>query len=1781
MIAPETQILSQAYQELRTLFKNEKNEIILAKRQADGEHVVLKQSQLLNGNIVRASKLAHEYETLKSLKHLAIPAVYDLLYDGVVVTLVQEYVDGSDLRKLVFERKLYPKEVLEIGIQLAEALQYLHLHEIIHKDINPSNIMLDQQGRLKLLDFGISSNLQSETNDLLNLEQIEGTLAYIAPEQTGRTTYSVTKSCDFYSCGILLYELLSGKPPFDSVDPLEVIHFHLSRKPLPVSAVVEDMPDGFEQIIFKLLEKNPDDRYRNAAALKEDLELVLLHAKKGKMLADFKPGASDFVEHYKQSQKLYGREAEINQLMDIYHHRLAEIQSVLVLVGGYSGVGKSALIRHIKFPIIQAGGTFISGKFDQFKKDIPYYAFIESFREFIQNLLSEPEAKIEYWRDRVTSVLGDNAGLITEVIPLLSKILARQVEVPKLQPAEQENRFNAVLLDFIYAFSSPEHPLVIFLDDLQWADLPSLNLVKRVLENPRHDQILLLGAYRDNEVDKGHPLMITLKQLQGSDSKVRTISLNPLDQETTCRITADSFGMAMAKAEKLGIHVHTKTKGNPFFIHGFLKSLYDRRLVRKDPKEGWSWQQKKIDKLAYTDNVIDLMTEGLTVLPENTRNVLKYASVLGNTFQLSDLANSTERSQAQVYFDLVPAVKEGYLHTGNKHYRTFALSSVRMTPELEQELNAQSPSFSFTHDKVQQAAYNLITEDELALLHLAIGRLLLQSRTEIQIEEDIFELLNHFVISCHLIEDKQEKNRVICLCLLAARKAKESISYGLAVNFLRTARSLLDSFSWVQNYDNTFQVYFELGTCEYLNGDPDLAEQYFKEVLGYARTNFEKLNVYYMHSSLYLKIGNTRESLRLGLEAAKLYGIRFPKSEVGRQLSSLYTLGKYLVLIHTKYRDRQKLAELPDCTDEEMIALNTFMIDLSTSAYQENRFLMMLSVFQVITLYLKHGFSNACGWGFSGFAVLVLEVLKLQKLGFSIWEITEKLNRRTKSPLVKWRLSYTIYCFYAHWRYPRREVLDQIPEVLKGCVMNGDNIFTGYTVALSLRYRLALGDQLETLLDESGDHLGLIRNEKGGGDFFYSLYQLAKALAGKTENGSWDDESFNSEAFGQRLMAEGNRTKIGFYQSSKCFLLYFQGRKKEALEQSRVVLDFAENNLGDIIISENSFYIALIISACYSDMNKKERSKYRKEFKTHLKNFKYWRNGNEQNFNQHLELLQAEWYAMEGSVGKALQYYEKAIATAQRNQFKHVVAIASECAGNMCEAAGLCAQKEMYFRKAREAFRAWGAVLKCWQLEERFPELVVETNKPRLSHLVGTATSTGTSSKSALDLASVLKASQSIASEVKYEGLLKKLMHITIENAGAERGCLLLMRDNQLYVEAIGQSGKAGIEILPGTPIAEKELVPFSVVNFCRRTEESVVIDDALQEERFRSDPYIQQHKIASIMCVPITALGKLSGLIYLENSLLKGVFSNDRIELLQMLSGQIGISIENTRLYENLEEKVRERTREIEKTIAELKATQSQLIQSEKMASLGELTAGIAHEIQNPLNFVNNFAEVSVDLLEEMQDEMAQKNYDEVGEITNDLKQNLEKINHHGSRAASIVRGMLEHSRIDDQNKQATDINKLGEEYLRLAYHGLRAKDKSFNAELKTEFDVSIGKVEVIAQDLGRVLLNLFNNAFYAVNARKALEGPEYKPMVSLKTIALENQIEIRVGDNGTGIPDKALEKIFQPFFTTKPTGQGTGLGLSLSYDIITKGHKGELKVNTAPNAGTEFIIILPTNER
>ncbi len=1529
---------------LANIYKDESHEIIKALRASDGQTVVLKISRPLNNDILKISKLSHEYNTLKKLDHDGIIKVINLYSKLKSVCIVEEFFDGEPLKARIFRQPLTLREFFSIALQLTDILTYIHANGYVHKDINTNNILISATNKIKLIDFGISTNFMNEEHEIMLPDKIEGTLTYVSPEQTGRTSYTITPASDLYSMGIVFYEMLSGKPPFDSADALEVIHFHLSRVPASLKKIMPSIPAGLDQVISDLLEKIPDDRYQSAVGVKHDLKVLESQVNDGKQANYFKTKSKDRAGKFRKTQRLYGRESEINKLLECYNE-LHHSKSMLVLVAGYSGVGKSAVVKQLQRPVTEKSGLFISGKFDQFKKNIPYFAFIEAFDTILKNILAESEEKIIEWKDKILATLGANAVLINEVIPSLEFIVGKLPPSEKLSPAEQEYRFRLVLLDFIYCFTSVEHPLVIFLDDLQWTDLPSLNLLERILTFRRTvGEVLIVGAYRNNEVNELHPLSLSIQQIKKENVQVQEIEILPLDRTTTIQIVADSFGMAIDTAKELGEHVYKKTQGNPFFINRFLQSLYENKHVYLDDDDQWQWEQSIIEGLSYSDNVIDLMARELKALPPITSEILKYAAVLGNTFNLGSMALIIGKTQNEIFQSLQPALNTGYLLSIDLKYRTFSLFNEGINENFESESENLAISFRFLHDRVQQAAYALISDHERSKIHLVTARIINEKTTPEKFNDHLFEIASHYAQCLDRVVDQDERKLVAELFLKAGEKAKDSTSYDVAIKYLASAIDLLPHLSWQTDYALTFNLHAALSESESLNGNHTRAEQLFEQILQYTRTNLEKLKIYYVHAALYLKMGNTSKSLALGRDAMKLYNIHFPESEIAIQAKATYDIAKYLLLFSTKYKNKEKLYNLPDCTDPEIIAINQFLIDIATSAYQVNQNLMVIVVLRIIDHYLKFGFTDASGWGFSGFSVIAYSGLGLSRRGFDLWDITRKLHQRTKSTVIKTKLDYTVNAFYTQWKYPLTENLGQILENVRSCLMNGDPNFAGYAISLYFWKKVSGGHRLTDALDSASEYIEYLQNNKidGGINFITPSVQFVTSLIGKTNVvGEWDSDDFKEEIFLKKITEINNKTNIGFYYNNKLPYYYFFGKHEEGLMWADRGDGHQVFILGHYFLSDWYFYYSLLISSRFDTFNATQKRKYKKILYRHIKWFKHWIKGCSENFEQQLYILQAEESIMYGHIDQAIVLYEKASAAATLHGFTHIAAIANERASILLAKAGAIKQSNYYLKDAFDLYDQWAAYGKCKQMMMARPDLFND-------RMINTSGATRTNlSIAALDYGSLIKASHSISSKIKLDELVKRLMNVLLENAGAQRGVLLIPKSNELHLVAEGFAGPDNIQTNISIPLSQYDKVPHAMINYCWRTLEIKSSNNALLDEGYRNDKYVQKYMIKSMISLPLTNKGNRVGLIYLENQLLEGVFTLNKLEVLNMLAGQIGISIDNALLYENLESKVNERTHDLEqqKQIAESRtneAIQQKLIADEARSKSDTLLLNI-----------------------------------------------------------------------------------------------------------------------------------------------------------------------------------------------------------------------------------------------
>lgn len=1801
------------YQLFKPIYEGFKTVIYQAERYSDNTPVIIKTLKAEYPTLEEIARLRHEYQILHSLNIPGIIKPIELKPYEHGLALILEDFGGQPLKQYINSQKTNLINFLQIASQLAQSLGELHQNQIIHKDIKPQNILIKPETRqIKLIDFSIATRLEKENPTISNPNYIEGTLAYMSPEQTGRMNRSIDYRTDFYSLGITFYEMLAGQLPFNSNDPMELVHCHIAKQPKSLNQLNPEIPKAVVDIVMKLLAKTAEDRYQSARGLLADLEECLKQLEESGQIKDFTAGKLDRFGQFLIPQKLYGRETEVATLMAAFE-RVAVGSTEMMLVSGYSGIGKTCVVQEVHKPIVRQRGYFIAGKFDQFKKNIPYAALIQAFRELIRQLLTENSENIEIWKEQLVEALGQNGRVIIDVIPEVKLIMGEQPEVPQLGPTESQNRFNRVYKQFIHVFTKPEHPLVLFLDDLQWADSASLKLLQLLITDTDSEYLLLIGAYRDNEVSPTHPTIQTIEEIEKTGAVVNNIVLQALDISNVRQLVADTL-QGDNNSIKLADLLFNKTQGNPFFLTQLFKTLHSEELLKFDfIKTCLQWDIKQIQSLGIADyNVVELVARNIQKLPEVTQKILQLAACIGNRFNLDVCAIVNEKSPLETADDLWSALQAGLILPLSNDYKIpLAFQSEKQGTLLFDESRV---GYKFLHDRVQQAAYSMIPENQKKATHLKIGKLLLHQYAETSLEENIFDIVNQLNIGVEFIGQQSEKYELANFNLIAGRKAKAATAYEAASRYLNAGLELLSDSSWQSHYELTRDIYIETLEIEYLNINFEHAQHLSKIILSQSKNLLEKVQVNELKIPFHLQQNQPQLSLELSLQTLQLLGAFLPKKpkKINILLEFIYTK-----LIIAK-QPIPSLATLPLMTDSYKLAAMRILMNAVPAAFMANPALFPLIVFKMVSLSIKYGNSPLSAYGYASYALLMCGPLGDIDSGYKFGQLALKLVEIEKVQ-IKTKILFLINIFVKPWKEPVKDTLPELIEGFQSGISTGDIEYACYIASAYCQYVLWSGEHLQSVSSAQDKYIFYLKRNKQEVNLEVSQIwnQFACNLMGCNEIPySLKGRSFDETVRLSILESTNNKTLLANVYLSKLILLYLFKDYWGAVEVAKLVEECQESISGQVNIAQHNFYYSLALLAHYPATTKTEQKQYLKKVATHQKQMKTWAHHAPMNFQHKYELVEAEKARILGQNETATTYYERAINGAKENGYIQEEALANERAAEFYLACGREKVAKTYMTEAYYCYIRWGAVAKVKDLEETYPHLISRTQQSETISLDPTSTTTSnwtttsTSSHStSLDLGTIMKAAQALSGEIVLSELLRKLMTILIENAGATRGSLLTQaisssnqNENQWVISATGIVEENNISLLSNPQQTEAEntalSVPAAIINYVARTKETVVLNDASHEGIFKKDPYIQHNQPKSILCTPLLNQGQLTGIIYLENNLTTVAFTADRLTVLQMLSGQAAIAITNAKLYaevnqlnqnleqanqqleaysETLEQKVEERT-------AELKTAQKQIVASEKLASLGALTAGVAHEIRNPLNFVTSLATLSEELTSEIAEEIDRQfqNLDsESLELINEnltyLKRNVSEINEQGQRANSIIQSMLMHARSEGSSRQKTDINALVAQALQLAYHSIRAKDKTFNLTLETDYDKSIGELDVAFSDLSRALINIIDNACYASYVKLSKMTADFNPTVSVTTKNLGTAIEIRIRDNGIGIPQENQQKIFLPFFTTKPPGQGTGLGLSITHDIIVGQHRGNLEVETENGNYTEFIITLP----
>nr|WP_228055402.1 ATP-binding sensor histidine kinase [Lusitaniella coriacea] len=1661
-------------------------------------------------------------------------------------------------------QQLSVSNFLSIGIQLADILHGLYQNRVIHKDIKPANILIHPQTKqVKLIDFSISSLLPKETQEIQNPNVLEGTLAYISPEQTGRMNRGIDYRSDFYSLGVTFYELLKGKLPFKSDDPMELMHCHIAKS--PISITNKNIPQTLSDIVMKLMAKNVEDRYQNALGLKYDLEQCLKQWTQTRTIEEFELGQRDVRDRFIIPDKLYGREAEVAQLLAAFE-RVANGNSEMMLVAGYSGIGKTAVINEVHKPIVRQRGYFIKGKFDQFNRNIPFSAFVQAFRDLMGQLLSESDAQLEQWRDKILSALGENGQVIIDVIPELKNIIGQQPAVPELSGSAAQNRFNLLFGKFIKVFTTKDHPLVLFLDDLQWADSASLNLLKLLMGESETGYFLVLGAYRDNEVYPAHPLMLTLDEIKKNETTINTIILVPLTKSGLNYLISDTLSCSLELAIPLTKLVYQKTKGNPFFATQFLKGLYEDGEITFNLNSGyWQCNMARVRQLSLTDDVVEFMASRLHRLPVETQEVMKLAACIGNTFDLSTLAIVSESSQEKIATALWKALQEGLVLPANETYKFFQGSEKSRLAVSDTVL----VGYEFLHDRVQQAAYSLIPQTQKSLTHYRIGKLLFQKIGKEERNDRIFEIVNNLNYGIDLIDEQCERIKIANLNLKAARKAKKSVAYSAASEYINSGIELVGMKGWDNEYQLIFDLHKEGSEAEYLNGNMERSESLAFHTLENARSATDKAEIYNILIIQHTLTSKFQDAVNEGKIALELLGIEWDENNLDRELDEELNAAK------NQLGDRKisSLIDLPEMEIPEKRSAIKVLHTLLPLTYSFNQPLWRVLIVKIVNLSLQYGHIPECCFGYSFYGVLMGYIFGDYESGYEFGILSLNLSQKFKDLAQESKACNILAAFLLQWRKHISHCEKINNQGYSAGLESGQLQFIGYIAYNRILSLFHSGKNLNELLKEFPVYLPVLEEIK-----HYYAYDITVgcqlAVQTLTSSISKGFEAQQQEIEDAQHL-EVCRSRDSFpgtcaYQIFKAQISYLFDRPEEAHEylcSAQEILGFLA---GHFTFAEYFYYRALTFLKLYPNASIQEKPEILEQFGKNREQLQVWADNCPENFQHKLYLVEAEQYRVFGEKLEAIESYDLAISGAEENHFIQEEALANELAAKFYLDWGKEKIAQTYMVEAYYCYARWGAKAKTDYLEQTYPQLLApilqQSPTPPTTSTVTHTLTTSTASSSALDFTSAIKASQALSGEIELNALLSELMGIVLENAGADTGALILNHSGNWVLAAQCTDGNTQSS---NTPLDETNALPLSIINTVKRTQNTLLINQLAKNTTFARDPYLAQKQPQSLFCTPILNQGKLIGILYLENNLSVEAFTPNRIEILNLLTSQAAISIENAHLYNTLEQKVQQRTAQLSKALEDLKATQTQLVESEKMAALGGLVAGVAHEINTPIGTSITVASTLADETQtfigavaggQLKRSVLNNYLDLAGESTQLMLSNLH-------RAGELIQSFKQIA--TDQNYLERRCFNL-KQYLEEIALSLAPKLKQTPHILIVEGDETL-KIESYPGALAQIVTNLATNSL--THAYPSGEAGKLRFHISKEG----DKVRLEYGDDGCGIEEENLDKIFEPFFTTARNKGGTGLGLHIVYNLVTQKLRGTMDVRSEVNMGTIFVMTFP----
>jgi len=1486
------------YKVITTLSKNTLLSLIYRVEQVDVIDNLPKQGvlKLLKSEYPARSEIDQiqkEFEFISHFKSDFIIQAYEFgFYNNRPFIFIEDFnaISIADYLKQI--KSLSVHEFLLIAISVAQGIEDIHSKHLIHKDINPSNILINNEHKIiKIIDFGLATKLSREHPTLKNPTHLKGTLAYISPEQTGRMNRSLDYRTDFYSLGITFYELLTGNKPFENHDNLELIHAHLTKEAIAPHLINPSIPVCLSQMVMKLMAKQAEHRYQSAGSIKHDLEIIKNNLNNTDFLDFFKIAHNDISDKFQIVQKLYGREQQTDTLLTTFNE-VAKGNSQLLLIAGYSGIGKTSLVQEIYKPITEKKGYFIAGKFDQLQHNKPYSALIQAMQSLLQQILSEDEVILKKWQQTLQSALGDNGQLIIEILPMLELIIGKQSLPDELPPQETQQRFNFTFQKFIRACCQKEHLLTLFIDDLQWIDSATLNLLPVIMNDIPY--LLLIGSYRDNEVDNGHPLISMLSKLKENKINIRTITLDPLEINHIKKLLSDSLHRTLDEVNSLAELLLLKSDGNPFFMGEFLKTLYCEELLNFN--NSWEWDIDKIQQKNITDNVVELLVNKIIRLPEKSQDLLKLSAVFGTTIDLELIAISSETNIENVKQYLWFCLEEGLL----------IMLSERV--------------YKFVHDRVQQAAYSLIKEQHRPALHLKIGILLKTKLSAEELADQLLTVVDHLNLGIDFLDDGLiEKKELAQLNIESGQRAKKANAYAVAFSYFKTALLLHQDSNWQDNYLLMLSLHEELAGSAFLCGEFENGLYYIDSLFSHTNNTLDKINSAEIKINILCAQFCYEESIYFAIQLLKELDFYCPENPSEQQVDVLFNDTTQLL--------KEKITSilsLPTLEDPNQLAILRILSQILGAAYISSPRLFLWASATMTSINLTRGLCPFSPFIFGSYAIYLNHKKELE-FCYLLGNIVVKMTEKQKFSILKARVYFGIAFSAVHVKQHLNNSFFLFQQAIENSLKEGDTEYFSYATFNKNFYQFYSGSELMSLQNNVKNNYYYLHKVKQTGIALWEslIWQATINLTDPSDNpicleGVVDSESENAviDFFTTNNIQNG----LSIFYQLKVALIVFFGDTNNSISILKKAEQYVYSRQGFVELQMLLFYGSLIyLRACTA--NNPEKINYLNHAKNNHADLKIWALHAPMNFQHKYDLIAAEIARIEGDFQVAARFYEKAIQGAHENGYLNDEALSYELAAEYYLCRNLERIAQTYLIEARFVYQRWGAAAKVIQLEKKYPFL--QSKKYNTNISIDTSTSLSIQQTEQLDMLSIIKASQSIASEIKLERLLQELLKILLINAGAGRGVILLPENEQWLVQADSDNHDS-IQLI-NSPLADYPSLPTVLINYVIRTQEKILIDK-LNSNQLNKDGYLSENPPLSLLCLPLIQQHRISGILYLENKLLSHAFTPERVQLLEILSGQIIISIENTLLYRNLEHKVMERTSELISTINELKTAKNKM---------------------------------------------------------------------------------------------------------------------------------------------------------------------------------------------------------------------------------------------------------------